>query len=142
MNIKHDIYLISDSTGETLDRIFLALKAQFLKFVLCKHVWSPYAIQYGLSRANHLVAKSAKVIFMILINDFNFFKQEESTHLITRHDYDLEPLYGLNIIPEILSPFDKRFINEIKFLKTFTAELIKKQLDINYRCKIDLMGGI
>ena len=29
MTDKHDIYLISDSTGDTLDRIFLALKAQF-----------------------------------------------------------------------------------------------------------------
>jgi len=26
----YQIYLISDSTGETLDRIFLALKAQFV----------------------------------------------------------------------------------------------------------------
>ena len=25
----YDIYLISDSTGETLERIFLAIKAQF-----------------------------------------------------------------------------------------------------------------
>ena len=32
MNIKHNIYLISDSTGETLDRIFMALKAQFINF--------------------------------------------------------------------------------------------------------------
>ena len=32
MDIKHDIYLISDSTGETIDRIFLALKAQFNNF--------------------------------------------------------------------------------------------------------------
>ena len=29
MNNTYQIYLISDSTGETLDRIFLALKAQF-----------------------------------------------------------------------------------------------------------------
>ena len=29
MNNTYEIYLISDSTGETLDRIFLALKAQF-----------------------------------------------------------------------------------------------------------------
>ena len=29
MSITYQIYLISDSTGETLDRIFLALKAQF-----------------------------------------------------------------------------------------------------------------
>ncbi len=32
MENSHNIYLISDSTGETLDRIFLALKAQFESF--------------------------------------------------------------------------------------------------------------
>ena len=29
MSNTYQIYLISDSTGETLDRIFLAIKAQF-----------------------------------------------------------------------------------------------------------------
>ena len=32
MSNPYNIYLISDSTGETLDRIFLALKAQFKNF--------------------------------------------------------------------------------------------------------------
>ena len=32
MSNTHNIYLISDSTGETLDRIFIALRAQFEKF--------------------------------------------------------------------------------------------------------------
>ena len=32
MNRKYNIFLVSDSTGETLDRIFLALKAQFENF--------------------------------------------------------------------------------------------------------------
>ena len=32
MSNFYQIYLISDSTGETLDRIFLALKAQFNNF--------------------------------------------------------------------------------------------------------------
>ncbi len=32
MNNLHQIYLISDSTGETIDRIFMALKAQFNNF--------------------------------------------------------------------------------------------------------------
>ena len=31
MSNTHEIYLVSDSSGETLDRIFLALKAQFDK---------------------------------------------------------------------------------------------------------------
>ena len=29
----YKIYLVSDSTGETLDRIFLAIKAQFPNFL-------------------------------------------------------------------------------------------------------------
>ena len=32
MTTRHQIYLISDSTGETIDRIFMALKAQFINF--------------------------------------------------------------------------------------------------------------
>jgi len=32
MGHKYRIYLISDSTGETLDRIFLAIKSQFSNF--------------------------------------------------------------------------------------------------------------
>ena len=32
MKSTHQVYLISDSTGETLDRIFMALKAQFNNF--------------------------------------------------------------------------------------------------------------
>ena len=32
MRHKYQIHLISDSTGETLDRIFLALKSQFPNF--------------------------------------------------------------------------------------------------------------
>ena len=32
MKNTHEIFLISDSTGETIDRIFTALKAQFKDF--------------------------------------------------------------------------------------------------------------
>jgi regulator of PEP synthase PpsR (kinase-PPPase family) len=32
MNEKYNVYLVSDSTGETLDRIFLSLKSQFANF--------------------------------------------------------------------------------------------------------------
>ena len=46
MSNIYQIYLISDSTGETLERIFLALKAQFKNinykvhsyFILCVHI--------------------------------------------------------------------------------------------------------
>ena len=32
MSQKYNVYLVSDSTGETLDRIFLSLKSQFQNF--------------------------------------------------------------------------------------------------------------
>ena len=37
MGDTYQIYLVSDSTGETLDRIFLALKAQFPNFKYKSH---------------------------------------------------------------------------------------------------------
>ena len=40
MTNTYQIYLISDSTGETLDRIFLALKAQFLNIQYKVHSYS------------------------------------------------------------------------------------------------------
>ena len=40
MGNTYQIYLISDSTGETLDRIFLALKAQFLNIEYKVHSYS------------------------------------------------------------------------------------------------------
>ena len=50
MNNTYQIYLISDSTGETLDRIFLALKAQFKDF--------DYIVnQYSFTRTENQILK-------------------------------------------------------------------------------------
>ena len=38
MNEKYNVYLVSDSTGETLDRIFLSLKSQFADFEYDKNI--------------------------------------------------------------------------------------------------------
>ena len=37
MTNTYQIYLISDSTGETLDRVFLAIKAQFKNIIVIKN---------------------------------------------------------------------------------------------------------
>ena len=50
MDKTYEVYLVSDSTGETLDRIFLALKAQFLNFK-CKHH------QYAFTRTKNQIIK-------------------------------------------------------------------------------------
>ncbi len=50
MSNTYEIYLISDSTGETLDRIFLALKAQFDKIEYKIH-------QYSFTRTENQILK-------------------------------------------------------------------------------------
>ena len=50
MNKIYQIYQVSDSTGETLDRIFTAVKAQFSKFE-CK------TVHYSFTRTNNQIDK-------------------------------------------------------------------------------------
>ena len=50
MNKMYQIYQVSDSTGETLDRIFLAIKAQFSNFN-CK------TVHYSFTRTNNQINK-------------------------------------------------------------------------------------
>ena len=50
MNKIYQVYQVSDSTGETLDRIFLAIKAQFSNFN-CK------TIHYSFTRTNNQIDK-------------------------------------------------------------------------------------
>ena len=50
MNRIYQVYQISDSTGETLDRIFLAIKAQFSNFN-CK------TIHYSFTRTKNQIDK-------------------------------------------------------------------------------------
>jgi len=57
MSIKHNIYLISDSTGETIDRIFLALKAQFINFQYINH-------QYSFTRTENQILKIIEIAKM------------------------------------------------------------------------------
>ena len=74
MSIKHDIYLISDSTGETLDRIFLALKAQFLNFKYHNHQFSFTRTENQISKIIELAKKQKDPIILYTIVNNNLAK--------------------------------------------------------------------
>ena len=69
MDIKHDIYLISDSTGETIDRIFLALKAQFINFEYNNHQFSFTRTQNQILKIIDLAKKQKDPIILYTIVD-------------------------------------------------------------------------
>ena len=77
MNIKHDIYLISDSTGETIDRIFLALKAQFSNFEYINHQFSFTRTQNQILKIIELAKKKQEPIILYTIVDDNLAKYLE-----------------------------------------------------------------
>ena len=74
MNIKHDIYLISDSTGETIDRIFLALKAQFKNFKYNDHQFSFTRTENQIQKILELANKQKEPIILYTIVDENLSK--------------------------------------------------------------------
>ena len=79
MNIKHDIYLISDSTGETIDRIFLALKTQFLNFKYNKHQFSFTRTENQILKILELAKKQKEPIILYTIVDENIAKYLEDS---------------------------------------------------------------
>ena len=77
MNIKHDIYLISDSTGETIDRIFLALKAQFTNFKYNNHQFSFTRTENQIQKILELAQKQKEPIILYTIVDDSLAKYLE-----------------------------------------------------------------
>ena len=69
MKNTYHIYLISDSTGETLDRIFLALKAQFKNFKYKIHSYSFVRTQNQISKIIDISSNQTNSIILYTIVD-------------------------------------------------------------------------
>jgi len=80
MNKVYQVYQVSDSTGETLDRIFLAIKAQFSNFN-CKTIH--YSFTRTENQIDKIISKSKNeknIIILYTIVDKNLAKyMEEKT---------------------------------------------------------------
>ena len=69
MNNTYQIYLISDSTGETLERIFLALKAQFLNIEYKVHSYSFTRTENQILKILEDAEKNSNAIILYTIVD-------------------------------------------------------------------------
>tara|TARA_B100000676_G_scaffold288959_1_gene320987 strand:+ start:58 stop:885 length:828 start_codon:yes stop_codon:yes gene_type:complete len=74
MSNTFQIYLISDSTGETLDRIFLALKAQFLNIEYKVHSYSFTRTENQILKILEDAEKNNNSIILYTIVDNNLAK--------------------------------------------------------------------
>ena len=81
MKNSHNIYLISDSTGETLDRIFLALKAQFKNF---DYQVSQFSFTRTETQIKKIIENAAKnenpiILYTIVNNKLAKFLSDQSS---------------------------------------------------------------
>jgi regulator of PEP synthase PpsR (kinase-PPPase family) len=74
MNNTYQIYLISDSTGETIDRIFLALKTQFKNFKYKNHRYSFTRTENQILKILDLAQKNFNSIILYTIVDIKLAK--------------------------------------------------------------------
>ena len=74
MNNTYQIYLISDSTGETLDRIFTAIKAQFKNIEYKIHTFSFTRTDNQIKKIISEAQKQSNSIILYSIVDSNLAK--------------------------------------------------------------------
>jgi len=90
MSNTYQIYLISDSTGETLDRIFLALKAQFKNIEYKVHSYSFTRTENQILKILEDAKKNENSVILYTIVDNNLAK-----YLATASDQKKIPCFGV-----------------------------------------------
>ena len=90
MSNTYQIYLISDSTGETLDRIFLALKAQFKNIEYKVHSYSFTRTENQILKILEDAKKNENSVILYTIVDNNLAK-----YLANTSDQKKIPCFGV-----------------------------------------------
>tara|TARA_Y100000389_G_scaffold39097_1_gene33498 strand:- start:3748 stop:4575 length:828 start_codon:yes stop_codon:yes gene_type:complete len=90
MSNTYQIYLISDSTGETLDRIFLALKAQFVNIKYKVHSFSFTRTENQIFKILDDAKKNQNSVILYTIVDNNLAK-----YLATESDKTNTPCFSV-----------------------------------------------
>ena len=100
MNNIYQIYLISDSTGETLDRIFLAIKAQFKNIDYKIHTYSFTRTENQILKILSEAKKTNNSVILYSIVDSNLAK-----HLANTSNNKNIPCFG--VLGDLILSFSK-----------------------------------
>ena len=100
MSNTYQIYLISDSTGETLDRIFLALKAQFLNTEYKVHSYSFTRTENQILKILSNAQENQNSIILYSIVDSSLAK-----HLARNSEEKKIPCFG--VLGDLILSFSK-----------------------------------
>jgi len=100
MNKIYQVYQVSDSTGETLDRIFLALKAQFSHFE-CKTIH--YAFTRTKNQIDKIISKSKNEKNVIIL--YTIVDSKVANYLVKETKKEKIPTF--EVLGNLISDFSK-----------------------------------
>ena len=100
MNEKYNVYLVSDSTGETLDRIFLSLKSQFSNFEYEKKEFAFIRTEQQIDKIIKECNEISNSIILYTIVDNNLAK-----YLANKSDEKKIPCFG--VLGNLILSFSK-----------------------------------
>lgn len=129
MNKKYNFFLVSDSTGETLDRIFLAIKAQFRNIEYNLHHFSFIRTSMQTAQLMEKCNKSENPIIIYTLVEpctSNFIKNESKLLNI--------PCFGVldNLIPQFETLFQEKATKMPSGQHELNKEYYKKIEAIQY----------
>ena len=100
MNEKYNVYLISDSTGETLDRIFLSLKSQFANFEYEK---KEFAFVRTEQQIDKIIKECSKLQNSIIL--YTIVETKLAKYISTSSEKNKVPCFG--ILGNLILSFSK-----------------------------------
>ena len=109
MNNVYQVYLISDSTGETLERIFLALKAQFKNFKYQTHHFSFTRTENQVLKILEMCKKNHNsiILYTVVDNKLSKFLSDESNR-------NKVPCFG--VLGDLIISFSKLLNQEASYI--------------------------
>tara|TARA_B100001029_G_C15018641_1_gene429055 strand:+ start:531 stop:1352 length:822 start_codon:yes stop_codon:yes gene_type:complete len=100
MNEKYNVYLVSDSTGETLDRIFLSLKSQFANF---DYVKKEFAFVRTEMQIDKIIKECAKIPNSIIL--YTIVETKLAKYIASKSEINNIPCFG--ILGNLILSFSK-----------------------------------
>ena len=100
MNEKYNVYLVSDSTGETLDRIFLSLKSQFANFEYDKKEFAFIRTEHQIDR---IIKECNQIENSIIL--YTIVETKLAKYLASQSEKNSVPCFG--VLGNLILSFSK-----------------------------------
>ena len=131
MNEKYNVYLVSDSTGETLDRIFLSLKSQFANFEYYK---KEFAFIRTEQQIDKIIQECKELENSIIL--YTIVETKLAKYISKQSDLNSVPCFGVlgNLILSFSKLLNQKAIHKPSAQHVLDEDYYKELRQYNLQC--------